>query len=87
MTTLRHRTRSACLGAILSMTSAALAEDGAMHAPEMPSVEIDRSAIVIDVASQRRALDASIRHELSRRELATESRARKLAATGERPRG
>jgi hypothetical protein len=55
--------------------------------PATPTLEIDYSGLVIDVASQRRALDDAIRSELARRESAERERELKLAASGVRQGG
>jgi hypothetical protein len=96
MTTVpRRHTCSGCsIGLLLLLASRAFAAAAEPTASAMPRVEIDRSVIVIDIAAQRRALDASISRELTRNAAALRnsaargnSRAHDLAAAGQRPRG
>ena len=91
MTTHLRRSTLSVLGVLLLSTdleSAAQPGDTAVT-PRSPAVaiEIDRAAFVIDVATERRVLDASIRTELARRAAAEREREPKLAAAAERPRG
>jgi hypothetical protein len=70
------------------LASRLLAQEGEQSAAPIPHVEIDRSALSIDIAAHRRALDSSIRRELARGVAAhSDSRLRELATARQRPRG
>jgi len=91
MTMHLRRSTLSVLGALALYTdleSAAQSGDAAA-APRLPApaIEIDRGAFVIDVATQRRALDASIQGELARGSAAQREREQKLAASATRPPG
>jgi hypothetical protein len=72
------------LFALLMGRGSAAQTTGGAPTPATPTIEIDYSALVIDVASERRALDAAIRREVARRESAERARELKLAASGMR---
>ena len=87
MNTGLRRARSTCgIGLTLLLASRGLARDGAPTTSTIPHVEIDRSAIEIDIASQRRSLDSSIRRALDAA-AQSGSRMRDLAAARQRSRG
>jgi hypothetical protein len=91
MTTHLRRSTLSVLGALAlsaGLDSGAQPSDAAV-APRSPAaaIEIDRTAFVIDIATERRVLDANIRSELARRSAAEREREPKLAAAGARPPG
>ena len=90
MTMHLRRSTLSVLGALALYTdleSAAQSSDaGGAPRSQVPVIEIDRAAFEIDVATQRRELDASIRSELARVSPQRE-REPKLAVSEGRPRG
>jgi len=85
MTTRLRRSTLSALGVLALSTELDSTAQSSATAPPPPTIEVDRSTLVIDVATERRALDASIRRELARG-LAAE-RAPKVTVSDTRPRG
>ena len=84
----QHRGITAAL-IVVSVTWTAAASSQPMEAATVrrsPRVEIDRAAIVIDVAAQRRSLDSSIRRALAP-SVTRDSEQLRLATSEARPRG
>lgn len=71
---------------LMGRESSAQPSEG-VSAPADPAIEIDRAALVIDVAAERRVLEEVIRRELARRSAAKPERDPKVAASGARPHG
>ena len=84
----QHRGITAALIVLsASWTAATSAQPAEPTTPRpSPRVEIDRTAIVIDVAAERRSLDSSIRRALAP-SIAREIEQQRLATSEGRPRG
>jgi hypothetical protein len=90
MATSAHRGITVSLLVLSAAWSAASAtaqqlEPAAARVPSL--IEIDRSAISIDIAAQRRSVDSSIRRALESKASATPVEAPRLATAEARPRG